>query len=146
MVAKLQGSWRPVSTVARNTQFTVEHRSGNNHSNADVFPTFHVNNVAGRKNWKKLQWKQLSWLLKFSGKTVVTKSGAGHLHGHQRTMGSFHWIGDFVSLAIPCGSFHWIAFSFRVLAVTLILSVYLHLTVLLYQSTFYSSSLGHYVL
>ena len=43
-------------------------------------PAFHVNNVAGKKNWK-----QLSWLLKFSCKTIVMKSGAGHLHGHQRS-------------------------------------------------------------
>ena len=50
-----------------------------------LFPTFHVNNVAGRINWKKLQWKQLPILLKFSHKTIVKKSGAGHLHGHHRS-------------------------------------------------------------
>ena len=48
-------------------------------------PTFHVNNVAGKKNWKNLQQKQLSWLLKFSRKTIVMNFGAGHLHVHQRS-------------------------------------------------------------
>ena len=65
-------------------QFTVEHHPGSKHVNADALSIFHVNDVAYRKSWKKLQWKQLSWLLKLSQNTIALKSGAGHLHGQRR--------------------------------------------------------------